>query len=371
MNVDGKSEKIIALGLMSGTSLDGIDAALIETDGDQVTDIGVSLTLPYPDKFRSNLMLEVENAGKRDRPTNDQALARDLTDLHTEAVKQLLKRAPQQSKWERPAVIGFHGHTILHRPDLGFTQQLGDAERLANSLHIPVVSDFRSSDVSAGGQGAPLAPVFHAAMFQNEPRPVSVVNIGGISNLTWIGQRDDDLTAFDTGPGNGLLDKWIEAKTGARFDENGRISAQGTADNTRLTSLLDHSYFNQPWPKSLDRSDFNLSLIEGLSVEDGAATLVDFTVKSIDIGIRQCSEVPAVLFVTGGGRHNPTMMSRLSEIGPCPVKPVEEKEWDGDAVEAQAFAYMAVRSMRGLPLTFTGTTGVKCPMTGGVMTHPN
>lgn len=370
MNVADTSEPIIALGLMSGTSLDGVDAALIETDGKHVTDIGLSLTVPYSDEFRARLIAEVDKAGNRSRPTNNAGLERVLTGHHIETVKQLLNQVSPQSKWAKPTVIGFHGHTILHCPDRGFTQQIGDAKQLAESFQTLVISDFRSPDVSAGGQGAPLAPVFHAAMFCNRLKPLAVVNVGGISNITWIGNSIDELIAFDTGPGNGLLDRWIEEKTGDRYDKNGQISAQGIARASIVESWLEHPFFERPWPKSLDRSEFDLKPIEKLDTAEGAATLVDFAVKCIVLGVRECPTIPTALYVTGGGRRNQFLMSQLIIACPCPVFPVEDYHWDGDFVEAQAFAYMAVRSLRGLPITFPGTTGIKSPMTGGMLTNP-
>lgn len=370
MNRSNGNADFVALGLMSGTSLDGVDAALIETDGEKIADIGPNLTVPYPASFRSRLTDEVREAGNCDRPTQDQGLIHELTMFHCDAVVRLLDQVPADSKWSQPDVIGFHGHTTLHRPDRGFTQQIGDAQVLASRLKIPVVSDFRQNDVSEGGEGAPLAPIYHAAMFEAQSKPIAVVNIGGISNITFIGERLEGLIAFDTGPGNGLLDRWVEEKTGALFDADGYLASKGISDQVILDTELRGPFFKKSWPKSLDRSDFNLEPFSGLNTADGAATLVEFTVKSIVLGIKQCPEIPKAVFITGGGRHNKTLMSRLGKYCPCPVYPVENQRWDGDSVEAQAFAFIAVRSMRSLPITFSGTTGVLRPTTGGKITQP-
>lgn len=364
-------QSVIALGLMSGTSLDGIDAALIETDGANITDFGPSLSLPYSDAFRSRLKAAVEEAGLSDKPVSDDVLVKGLTDLHAEAVQNLIGQQTEESKWKKPSIVGFHGHTTLHRPLRGYTQQIGDSRRLSDALGLRVVSDFRRQDVEAGGEGAPLVPIFHYALSQQCELPTCFVNVGGIANITWIGSElEDELIAFDTGTGNGLLDAWIEQKTGDRFDDCGRIAAQGRADPNVLRALMSNPYFDEPFPKSLDRSDFNLDVLNGHSVEDGAATLVAFTVNAIVRALNLCPSRPKNLYVTGGGRHNKTIMSELEKVTDFPVYAVEREGWAGDFIEAQAFAFLAVRSYQGLPITFPKTTGCKRPMTGGKLTCP-
>lgn len=370
MNLSNMEGPIVSLGLMSGTSLDGIDAAVIETDGEIVTDIGPSLSIPYPDEFRAWLKAAVERAAQSNSLTADATLIRELTSLHIVCINKLLDGEEEGGKWKRPKIIGFHGHTTLHRPELRITQQIGDPIQMANETLIPVVSDFRTLDVKEGGQGAPLAPVFHASMLGSKSRPVVIVNIGGISNITWIGPDPNDVIAFDTGPGNGLMDAWIEQTTGKRFDEDGQLSAQGIVDQSVLDTLLDHSYFKLKYPKSLDRSDFSINALEGMSPSDGAATLLAFTVNSIVAGLKLCPNPPEALYVTGGGRHNLTLMSQLSVACPCQVHPIEDEGWNGDMIEAQAFAFMAVRSLRNLPLTFTNTTGARSPISGGKLSYP-
>lgn len=370
MNLSESNGTVIALGLMSGTSLDGVDAALIETDGETVSDVGPSLSVPYPDDFRARLKQAVEEAARTDTLTTDASLIADLTSFHIDCVRALAAGDGAKGKWDSPQIIGFHGHTTLHRPAIRITQQIGDPDQLANETMIPVVANFRVHDVESGGQGAPLAPVFHASMLNSKLKPAAIINIGGVSNITWIGPGPDDLIAFDTGPGNGLMDAWVEEKTGKRFDDEGKLSRRGNVDSKVLGKLLEHQYFTLDYPKSLDRSDFSLQALSGMSPSDGAATLLAFTVRTIVAGLKQCPGLPSALYVTGGGRHNKTLMEQLNLASPCPVLPVEEEGWNGDMIEAQAFAFMAVRSMRGLPLTFTQTTGVNAALTGGSLTNP-
>jgi anhydro-N-acetylmuramic acid kinase len=370
MNLNDPTKPMVALGLMSGTSLDGIDAALLETDGETVLDIGPSLTIPYPDDFRRRLKKEVELASSTDQITTDTELITDLTSLHITSVQKLLSLETTFGKWSAPQVIGFHGHTTLHRPEHHITQQIGNPDQLANAIGVPVVADFRVRDVELGGQGAPLAPIFHASMFRSKSKPICVVNIGGISNITWIGKGCDELIAFDTGPGNGLLDAWVERMTGQRFDDKGKLSATGVANRDILSKLLSNPYFLRRAPKSLDRSDFSLELLEGLNASDGSATLISFTVETIIAGLYQCPSLPSALYVTGGGRHNDTLMKELTFSSPCPVHSIEQENWNGDMIEAQAFAFMAVRCVRDMPITFKGTTGTRIPLTGGVLVNP-
>ncbi|MFL2771602.1 MAG: anhydro-N-acetylmuramic acid kinase [Rhodospirillaceae bacterium] len=369
MNRHGK-HSYVALGLMSGTSLDGIDAALLETDGDQVLELGPYLTYSYPTYFRQELAEEVRRAGISGRPTDNRDLVRSLTEFHIEAVFELLGQVPKSSKWEKPDILGFHGHTTLHRPQSGITQQIGDAQLLANRSQLKVISNFRKNDVEMGGEGAPLVPIYHAAMCKNEVHPTAVINIGGISNLTWIDENISDLIAFDTGPGNCLLDMWVEERIGAFFDKDGELACAGMPDSNILEDALNDPFFMRVGPKSLDRMDFDLASFARLSTENGAATLVEFTVRSILLGIGQCPALPNAVYVSGGGRHNKAIMKRLSEECMYPIHPVESLGWDGDAVEAQAFAYLAVRSLRQLPITFPGTTGANSSLLGGDLSIP-
>ncbi len=354
------SEMIRAIGLMSGTSLDGIDAAWLETDGEDRIKAGPSLTLPYTPSFRARLRAILGGGAPADVI---EGVATDLTRLHAEAVRHLLDR----HGLALPDLIGFHGHTILHRPAERLTWQIGDGAMLAGDLGVPVVADLRSADVAAGGQGAPLVPVFHQALAAGLERPVAVVNIGGVANITWIGET---LLAFDTGPGNALIDDWALRHTGKPVDEDGALAAQGRVDQDAVARFLAHPYFALTPPKSLDRDDFAGLVPTGLSAADGAATLVAITVAAIRRAADHLPTPPKRFLITGGGRLNPVLMATLGSALEAPVEPVEALGWDGDAIEAQAFAYLTVRSAKGLPLTFPGTTGVNQPMTGGQLHRP-
>jgi anhydro-N-acetylmuramic acid kinase len=366
------------IGLMSGTSLDGVDAAWLETDGERIGDMGPRLTLPYDDRLRSDLRRLLDHAPTltADDRRVKTAAAR-LTEYHTRAVAAV----------GRPAdLIGFHGQTILHQParrhldlrqadggqaDRGRTWQIGDAAWLAWRTGVRVAWDFRSADVAAGGEGAPLAPVFHAALAGTLPRPLAVLNIGGVANVTWIG-ADDALLACDTGPGNGPLDDWVARRTGAAFDADGALAREGVVDQSVLERLLADSYFARPVPKSLDRLDFARALaasgIAALSPADGAATLVAFTAAAV--AATRLPAPPVRWLVGGGGRHNPAIMAALRGALAAPVDPVEAVGWDGDALEAQCFGFLAARVVAGLALSFPGTTGVSRPLPGGQIAEP-
>ena len=354
-------EPVWAIGLMSGTSMDGIDAALIETDGERVTAFGPATTTPYDEDVRDAIRAALGQASP------DPSVARALTDAHAACIEALLSQHPDYK--DKITVVGLHGHTVLHAPADGMTLQIGDGARLAARSGIDVVSDFRSADVAAGGQGAPFAPLYHRALCGNIDGPVLVLNIGGISNVTWIGSPEADPVAFDTGPGNALLDDWVGGTTGMPFDVDGEVSARGQVDSTTLARLLDHPYFEAPPPKSLDRLDFSIDAVRHLSPEDGAATLARFTCETIVSNLRHLPAPPLRILVTGGGRRNPTLMSGLAALAGIAVDPVEAVGWDGDAIEAQAFGFLAVRSLRGLPLSVPSTTGVPAPMTGGQLHH--
>lgn len=361
------SGPLIALGLMSGTSMDGIDLALVETDGARVLRAGPWRTVPYAPALRSRLAAAVA-LGERLPPAEEAALEAALTDAHAEAVEAF--RADLPGGWRRIDLVGFHGHTLWHRPERRATRQIGDGARLARRLGLPVVDDFRSADVAAGGQGAPLVPVVHAALAAGLERPLAVLNIGGVANLTWIG-RDGTLLAFDTGPGNALLDDWALRHTGEPCDRDGALATAGTVDATVLARLLAHPYFAAPPPKSLDRGDFSLDPVADLSPADGAATLAAFTVAAIAAARTHLPAPPVRWLAVGGGRHNPALMAGLRRALAVPVDPGEAVGWAGDAVEAQAFAVLAVRSLRGLPLTLPGTTGAPRPLTGGRLHRPD
>jgi len=352
-------EAVWSIGLMSGTSCDGIDAALIHTDGQTIDGFGPTIELPYDGGFRARLQSCFGGKG----PVG--TVERELTERHADAVRQLLAEAKRDSS--EIAVVGFHGQTIHHAPAQRQTVQIGDGALLAQLTGIDVVNDFRSADVHAGGQGAPLAPVYHLARANTLAKPVAVLNLGGVGNVTWIGE-DGTLIAFDTGPANALLDDWALRHTGKPLDVDGALAKNGQPSTAALTKLKSDPYFSLPAPKSLDRQHFKAladAALAGLDAADGAATLVAFTVWSAAEAVRTFPRPAREWLVCGGGRHNPAIMQGLRQALSCPVRSVDEVGWNGDALEAQAFAFMAVRSLRGLPLSFPGTTGVPRPMAGG------
>jgi anhydro-N-acetylmuramic acid kinase len=365
---------LTAIGLMSGTSLDGVDVALIETDGRRVKAFGPSGYRPYTDAERGLLrqaLAEAVDLPRRDaRPGILREAERAVTVAHAEAVAAFT--AQHRIAREDVDIVGFHGQTVLHRPAQKMTVQIGDAAALARAIHIPVMHDFRAADVEAGGQGAPFVPVYHRALAQTLQRdgPIVVVNIGGVSNITYI-DGADTLIACDTGPGNALLDDFMFRTMGQRFDCEGRMAAQGAVDVAWVMQALAHPFFALPPPKSLDRNDFASQILRGVSPADGAATLTAFTAEAIARIAPLLPKQPRSWIVAGGGAHNLTMLRLLRErLEPATVETAEGLGWSGDAIEAQAFGFLAARGLKGLPLSYPATTGVPIPMTGGVIARP-
>jgi anhydro-N-acetylmuramic acid kinase len=377
-----------ALGLMSGTSMDGIDVALIETDGEDVVKRGPSMTFPYSAETRQRLMVGLSDArsieNRVERPGSLGALEVEITELHAAAVnafrrKQGIGRADID-------VVGFHGHTVLHRParmtittsehgvpyevaERGLTVQLGCGMGLADLTALDIVHDMRAADVAAGGQGAPLVPVYHRALAASLPqRPLAIVNIGGVANVTVI-DRNGEISAFDAGPGNALIDDWMLKRGGVAFDAGGQTAGVGTVNEDVLRFYLSHTFFAALPPKSLDRSAFFSDLVDWMTTQDGAATLTAFTAGAIARSREHMHEEPALWIIAGGGRKNATLMRMIAARVENAVVPAEAVGLAGDAMEAEAWAYLAVRSLRGLPLTFPATTGVLTPTTGGVLTR--
>ena len=357
------TKRTTAIGLMSGTSMDGIDAALIDTDGEGTVIPRGFLTIPYEPDFVARLRDAAAHALELHRPGPDaliDAVATELTGLHAIAVHRLL--AATGVGREDVALIGFHGHTVAHRPDRRWTWQIGDGALLKAATRIPVIYDFRSADVAAGGQGAPLAPGYHRARSEGLGRPLGVLNLGGVGNLTWF--SDDKWGSFDTGPGNALIDDWVARHSGQRYDKEGAIAATGSVHDSVLTAMLDLPWFDAPPPKSLDRADFTGQAARGLSLADGAATLTAFTAETVRLALGHIPPL-ARLLVTGGGRHNPVLMHEIETRTGVPTQKVEAVGWNGDALEAEAFAWLAVRSVTGKPISWPETTGVPVAMTGG------
>ncbi|MEM9633104.1 MAG: anhydro-N-acetylmuramic acid kinase [Pseudomonadota bacterium] len=353
------------VGAISGTSADGIDLAEIVTDGRTVARFGPAETSDYRPRTRQRVL---EAAGQKGAHRETwSALAEDVTADHATAIRAFLKKHDLQ-----PDAVVFHGQTVWHNPKAGETVQLGNPQALANELNLPVIGDVRLADMAAGGEGAPLVPVYHRALAKtllDETRePICFLNIGGVSNLTFI--DGDDLLAFDIGPGNALLDDWVRRHGAGDYDNGGSISSKGRVDEGRLTEALKHPFLSEPGPKSLDRYSFSGDFAEGLNLEDGAATLLAFTAEAIAKAEALVPRTPQLWLVCGGGRLNPVLMHALADRLAGDVTSADEFEIDGDALEAQAMAFLGARCQAGLPTTFPETTSVRAPTVGGRIYPP-
>lgn len=356
-------EVYTAIGLMSGTSLDGVDVAAIKTDGQNIVEPIASMTIPYPEKIRQKIKACFGLTDKESSKVKE--AERLLTFFHVDAVDSFF--ASKEIDHDAVDLIGFHGQTITHDPKNKFTWQIGDGKLLAHEIEIPVVNDFRSQDVKAGGQGAPLLPVYHRArlLAEKASMPALVLNIGGVANVTYIGQKDGDIVAFDTGPGNALIDDYIYTKTGQSYDENGKLALSGYVNQQILDGWMALPFFALPIPKSLDRNDWDVNEVQYLNVEDATATLSQFTVESVRVAESLLPEQVKTCYVAGGGRHNAYLMKKLHKALKAEVKLVDDVGLNGDSLEAEGFAYLAVRSIKNLPLSYPKTTGVPTPMSGG------
>lgn len=372
-----------AIGLMSGTSLDGIDVALIESDGERLSVVrrGNAFIEPlgptgyrgYAADERALLREATRDAeGLRSRTDRPGRLpeAEDLvTRAHAEAVEAFL--AEHGLEPSDIDVVGFHGQTVIHRPKLGLTVQIGDGAALARRLGLRVVSDLRAEDVARGGQGAPLVPVFHRALAEAAglAGPLGILNLGGLANVTLI-DSDGTMLAFDTGPGNGPINDWMKERAGQDCDEDGATAARGRVDEALLENLLGHPLIRRTPPKSLDRNWFSHRLAGYLTLEDGAATLTAFSAHAVARSLAFARERPTRWIVGGGGARNRTLMAMLARLLDGEVMNADAVGWSSDFLEAQAFAYLALRSLAGLPLTYPTTTGVSAPVTGGIVSEP-
>ncbi|MFN7055033.1 anhydro-N-acetylmuramic acid kinase [Hyphomonas sp.] len=367
-----ESGPVWAAGFMSGTSLDAVDAAMILTDGEAVLEFGPVAERKYTPGERAVLQAATDAARAWNwtgpRPEAAFAAACEvITATHADAWAMLTGQAGAPV----PVIAGVHGQTVLHRrarPGApGATLQLIEAGAMRAALGVPLAYDFRSADVAAGGQGAPLAPAYHGALMTRlGGEAAAVLNLGGVANIT-ARMGDGTLIAFDTGPANGPIDEWVEGHGKGTQDTGGRLASAGRVHEGLLAQLLDHGWFEETPPKSLDRYDFSASMARGLSLEDGAATLTEFSAAAVARGFEHLPERPARLIACGGGRHNPAFMAALKRRVPCAVLSAEQAGWRGDSIEAEAFALLAVRAARGLPLSWPGTTGVAEAMTGGVV----
>lgn len=363
-----KAGPVWALGTMSGTSLDGVDAALLRTDGETIFGFGDTAYRPYAPAERDILRAAL---GRWPGDDGVEAAAEVVETAHAAVMSPLARTAE---------LAGFHGQTLAHDPRGRGTHQAGDGSVLAEVLHIPVVWDFRSSDVSLGGQGAPLAPFYHfaCARFIGADRPLAFLNLGGVGNLTWLDPRatvpeaPGACLAFDTGPANAPIDDLLRQRLGRDRDEGGALARAGRVDQGIIERLQAQSYFLRVPPKSLDRQDFHwlLDAVAGLSDTDAAATLTAAAATSVVLGAEHFPAPVTRLLVTGGGRHNPVLMEMIAAGMDCPVVPVEAAGLDGDMLEAQAFAHLAVRVARGLPTSCPGTTGVAAAVGGGRISRP-
>jgi anhydro-N-acetylmuramic acid kinase len=351
-----------AIGVISGTSMDGIDVSIVETDGEAFVKPGPGRTFSYPSDLRKTLQeLIAEPARAQNEPLEE--IERAVTNAHVAAIRRFMDETGLSPR--EVSLIGFHGQTVYHRPEIRFTRQLGSGAMVAQELNIDTVYRFRHADVASGGEGAPFVPLYHRALASDLPQPVMILNLGGVGNVTYI--DGETVIAFDTGPASALLDDFVLRRRGLSFDENGRLAASGAVDEKLVAEFMNNPFFDRPAPKSLDRQDFHARAkgVEALSDEDGAATLAAFTIESVIAALRHVPRTPLRWLVTGGGRLNAHFMRRLHERLGVPVDPVEAVGWNGDFLEAQAFGYLAFRSTLGLPLSLPTTTGVPHPMPGG------
>ena len=356
-----------ALGLMSGTSLDGIDVAAIQTDGLSDITYGPTLTIPYSEELQASIR-SILGATKPSPKIME--IERHITECHGEAISLFLK-THDLSK-ESIDCVGFHGQTILHQSPKKFPQgrtwQIGDGQCLADLTGLKIIGKLRDNDVAHGGEGAPLVPIFHQALCKDLPHPVIVINIGGIANVTWI--NEDEILAFDTGPGNALINDWVHHHISAPYDQDGALASLGSVDKALVKKWCEHPYFSITPPKSLDRLDLTFSP-DLLSLEDGSATLSALTIESIYKASTFFPAPPKSIILAGGGRHNPVLLEGLKKKWiSTPFHTADDMGWSSDFLEAQAFAYLAIRSQKSLPITFPETTGAPYPLTGGVCYDP-
>ncbi|TCR85749.1 anhydro-N-acetylmuramic acid kinase [Rhizobium sp. BK376] len=366
-------EPIWAVGLMTGTVLDGnIDVALIKTDGERIESFGPYALMPYEQSVRTLLEKTLAEARTWNFNGPEPSIFREAEEALSRAQSAAVREFVEANGMTMAdiGIVGFHGQTVLHRAPqkdrLGQTRQLGDGELMSSLLGTKVAYDFRSADMRAGGQGAPLSAAYHAALLHQADASgdSAILNLGGVANITWW-DGGENFVAFDTGPANAPLNDFVKSLGLGDMDYDGALGRAGKVDEARLSKLLEHPYLSAPYPKSLDRFDFTASMADGLGAEDGAALLSAFTASAVGKALDLLPRRPKKLVVSGGGRHNPTIMAMLAERAGVETTLAETLGWRGDAVEAECFAYLAVRVLRGLPISFPATTGVPAPMQGG------
>lgn len=366
INMEKMVRPLTAVGMKSDTSMTGVDVALIETDGIDIYWQGPWLSSPYPPELKSAIKSVMGERGQLDAPYLKH-VEKQVTQHHIDALQTLLRHADKNAL--NVDVVAFPGHTVLHHPHDKVSIQIGSVEQLQAVLNVPVVNRFFQTDLSAGGQGSPLFPVFYEAMTRDLDKPVGVVSIGGLTSLSYIG-ANGELVGFDVGPGNILIDRWMDAKMGAEMDFDGLWAARGSIDQRLLTKMLAHPYFAKKPPKASDATDFDelMKDVEGSTVADGAATLTALTVQSIVRAAGFLPETPKMWIITGGGAMNPSIIKGLRQTLPG-VRTAQEMRWNTECLEAQGWAFLAARTVFKLPISFPLTTGVLDPISGGLL-HP-
>ncbi len=367
------------IGLMTGTVLDGnIDVALLRTDGQIIEEFGYYNLIPYDEEIKDLLIKAIDEARiwnfNGPEPELFSKTEAALTNSQIAAVQKCIKLSGLDKN--KIGAIGFHGQTVLHKPpsksSKGKTRQLGDGQKMANKLGIPVVYDFRTKDIKEGGQGAPLCPIYHSALLKKigAAPTTAILNLGGLGNLSCYSEKYG-LIAFDTGPANAPINDWVKSFNIGQMDLDGEIAARGKVDENKLAAILNDPYFKVSFPKSLDRFDFSYKIVEDMSLEDGAATLTALVGASVGKGLDLLPIRPTQLIVSGGGRKNPTMMQEISSRAYIDIRTADKYNWRGDAIEAECFAFLAARTLSNLPISFPKTTGVWKPMTGGIIAYPS
>jgi anhydro-N-acetylmuramic acid kinase len=371
--------EVWAIGLMTGTALDGfVDAALIKTDGKVITQLGEFILSPYDEGQRKILAEAVKTALEWNfngpKPAIFEQATQIVTEIYAKAVSELLQKA--NMKPQDIAFIGGHGLTLVHRPPLngklGQTLQILDGQKLADLTQIATIYDFRTHDMECGGQGAPLAPIYHAALLQfaNLVAPCAILNLGGVANITyWNGE--ENLAAFDCGPANGPINEWIEINGKGKYDKDGIIASQGKVDENLINQITSAPWFNEKFPKSLDRYDYSAKLVDNLTLFDGAATLCALVGASVEKAFKLLPKMPKSIVLAGGGRKNPRIINEIESRAQVVCIDADEIGLRGDAIEAECFGFLAVRSANKMPLSYPNTTGVAAATIGGKLAIPS